>query len=67
MASSVAEGANGNIDEQIAQLVQCKPLSEQEVFFAFMNLHFFVVHHNLVGFAASRCFIWNRDFVMDLI
>ncbi|KAK4492206.1 hypothetical protein RD792_003005, partial [Penstemon davidsonii] len=24
-------GANGNLDEQIAQLIQCKPLSEQEV------------------------------------
>lgn len=24
---------NGNLDEQISQLSQCKPLSEQEVFF----------------------------------
>lgn len=25
-------GPNGNLDEQIAQLVQCKPLTEPEVF-----------------------------------
>lgn len=32
-ADLVAESTHGNLDEQIAQLMQCKPLSETEVFF----------------------------------
>ena len=31
MANPVAADSRGNIDEQISQLMQCKPLSEQEV------------------------------------
>ncbi|KAK8544340.1 hypothetical protein V6N13_056122 [Hibiscus sabdariffa] len=31
MGSSVDSNSHGNLDEQIAQLMQCKPLSEQEV------------------------------------
>ena len=30
---SVPSNAHGNLDEQISQLMQCKPLSEQEVLF----------------------------------
>lgn len=47
----VHSSANGNLDEEIAQLMQCKPLSEQEVqlyffscrFHFFMNICFFYV------------------------
>ncbi|TYH14886.1 hypothetical protein ES288_A05G000500v1 [Gossypium darwinii] len=31
MESSVGSNSHGNLDEQISQLMQCKPLSEQEV------------------------------------
>ncbi|XP_052887642.1 serine/threonine-protein phosphatase PP2A catalytic subunit-like isoform X2 [Gossypium arboreum] len=31
MTSSVDSNSHGNLDEQISQLMQCKPLSEQEV------------------------------------
>ncbi|EOY32350.1 Phosphatase 2A-3 [Theobroma cacao] len=31
MDSSVSSNSHGNLDEQISQLMQCKPLSEQEV------------------------------------
>ncbi|CAA3015138.1 serine threonine- phosphatase PP2A-2 catalytic subunit [Olea europaea subsp. europaea] len=31
MDASVASSAHGNIDEQISQLMECKPLSEQDV------------------------------------
>ncbi|KAH1067925.1 hypothetical protein J1N35_032912 [Gossypium stocksii] len=31
MESSAGSNSHGNLDEQISQLMQCKPLSEQEV------------------------------------
>lgn len=30
--------SQGNLDEQIAQLMQCKPLSEQEVKFSVLSI-----------------------------
>ena len=37
---SVPSNSHGNLDEEIAQLMQCKPLSEQEVL-GFFSLFFF--------------------------
>jgi len=39
---SVASNTHGNLDEQISQLMQCKPLSEQEVtpFFSVKSFYF---------------------------
>lgn len=36
----VVSSSQGNLDEQIAQLMQCKPLSEQEVNFFFAVFYF---------------------------
>lgn len=38
---SVPSNAHGNLDEQISQLMQCKPLSEQEVLFLRHDFRFF--------------------------
>jgi hypothetical protein len=38
---SVPSNAHGNLDEQISQLMQCKPLSEQEVLFLHHDFRFF--------------------------
>jgi len=38
---SVPSNAHGNLDEQISQLMQCKPLSEQEVLFLHYNFRLF--------------------------
>lgn len=43
--------SQGNLDEQIAQLMQCKPLSEQEV-----NFHFFCCFL-FCGFCISCCIL----------
>lgn len=37
----VAESTHGNLDEQIAQLMQCKPLSEPDVYFIYFLFLFF--------------------------
>lgn len=37
---SVPSNSHGNLDEEIAQLMQCKPLSEQEVL-GFFSCFFF--------------------------
>lgn len=44
-ADLVAESTHGNLDEQIAQLMQCKPLSEPDVLFIL-----FLFFKNLVDF-----------------
>lgn len=38
---SVPSNAHGNLDEQISQLMQCKPLSEQEVLFLHHDFRLF--------------------------
>ena len=35
-ADLVAESTHGNLDEQIAQLKECKPLAEPEVLFIYL-------------------------------
>lgn len=35
---SVPSNSHGNLDEQISQLMQCKPLSEQEVLLGILIL-----------------------------
>lgn len=37
---SVPSNSHGNLDEQISQLMQCKPLSEQEVNLISLTLSF---------------------------
>ncbi|GKV00454.1 hypothetical protein SLEP1_g13138 [Rubroshorea leprosula] len=51
---SVPSNSHGNLDEQIDQLMQCKPLSEQEVT---ILLLYWVVNVN--GFVDSCCFGGN--------
>lgn len=41
---SVPSNSHGNLDEQIAQLMQCKPLSEQEVP-SFFSVVFLAIFH----------------------
>jgi len=38
----VSSNVYGQLDAQIAQLIQCKPLPEQEVFFPFLSSHLFL-------------------------
>lgn len=37
---SVPSNAHGGLDEQISQLMQCKPLSEQEVLYSVVNVKY---------------------------
>jgi hypothetical protein len=65
---SVATNAHGNLDEEISQLMQCKPLSEQEVilfffsvksfyFCAFLSFFFLIF---LVGFESFQVFFLEK-------
>lgn len=48
-ADPIPSSSHGHLDEQISQLMQCKPLSEEEVL-PFL-IHFFVVIFEMLGFA----------------
>jgi hypothetical protein len=69
---SVATNAHGNLDEEISQLMQCKPLSEQEVILFFFcqkflflcfSEFFFLIF--LVGFESFQVFFWRNG--VDLV
>lgn len=58
---SVSSNSHGNLDEQISQLMQCKPLNEQEVPTFFLLLLFFVF------FVPSSCYVVeSRDCLLIL-
>ena len=42
-ANPSVASSHGNLDEQIEQLMQCKPLSEQEVLYFKLSFFFFLV------------------------
>jgi hypothetical protein len=52
---SVATNAHGNLDEEISQLMQCKPLSEQEVTL--------FLHKKFPFLCFLRCFFFDFFFV----
>lgn len=56
MDASVASSAHGNIDEQISQLMECKPLSEQDV----------IIFLILILFGDSLFFINSRFLWSDM-
>ncbi|KAK8961532.1 hypothetical protein KSP40_PGU005574 [Platanthera guangdongensis] len=66
--SPVPASSHGNLDEQIAQLMQCKPLSEQEVFSTRSPL-FFLNSFSTCNFFAFLLFYrfdfhYNGNFVL---
>lgn len=56
----VPSGAQGNLDEEISQLMQCKPLSEQEVSISIsISSSFFLSSHfHLIFLVVFLVFVW---------
>ena len=51
---SVPSNSHGNLDEQISQLMQCKPLSEQEVLLLLLFSFLLIYHYNYCHYHPSN-------------